>query len=65
LRSLAILRRLQRSAADRDSLADAVRDEADASAYSELRSKAEIKRFANDIDRLRQLGVEICYHTGA
>jgi hypothetical protein len=58
LRSLAILRRLQRSAADRDSLADA-------SAYSELRSKAEIKRFANDIDRLRQLGVEICYHTGA
>lgn len=65
LRSLAILRQLQRSPADRDALADYVRIEVDATAYGEMRTKAEKKLFANDIDRLRQLGVEIHYHTGA
>ncbi|HMN29156.1 MAG TPA: WYL domain-containing protein [Caldilineaceae bacterium] len=65
LRSLALLRRLQRSPADRATLADAVRIEVDPAAYGELRSKAEIKLFANDIQRLRELGVDIYYHTGA
>ncbi|MCL4861678.1 MAG: WYL domain-containing protein [Caldilineaceae bacterium] len=65
LRSLAILRQLQRSPADRDSLADYVRIVVDPTAYGEMRTKADQQLFANDIKRLRELGVDIYYHTGA
>jgi len=62
-RCLSILRRLVRGPADRDTLIAHVCVDYDVSAYGDL-TKAELKRFENDIARLRDWGVEIVVQAG-
>ena len=63
-RSLAILRRLQIGAADRNALKDQVHQDVDADPYGTHWGKAEQKRLENDLARLRGWGVRIDYYEG-
>lgn len=63
-RSLSLLRCLQRTPATLDELADLVAVDADAAVYRGLTPDARRKRLENDIQRLRELGVEIEYREG-
>ncbi|MEZ4867298.1 MAG: WYL domain-containing protein [Caldilineaceae bacterium] len=63
-RSLALLRRLQSSAADRETLAEFVTIACDPDAYPDLMTKAQQKRLENDLQRLRDLGVATDYYEG-
>ena len=63
-RSLTLLRYLQRGPIDRDTLADYVHCDCDPDAYPDLTQKASQKRFENDMQRLRELGVETDYYAG-
>lgn len=63
-RSLSLLRRLLIGPTDRDTLAAYVEDEYDPGAYGELTVKAAAKRLENDLQRLRDWGVDLRYTGG-
>ena len=63
-RSLSLLRRLQRGPATRDELVEYVQVSFDATAYADIDQKAGQKRLENDIERLRDLGIDIPYQDG-
>jgi len=63
-RSLCLLRHLQDGPQDRDTLASFVYIECDPTAYPDFNQKASQQSFANDIKRLRELGVEVDHYDG-
>lgn len=63
-RSLCLLRRLLIGPVDRETLAAYVEDECDPTAYGDLTSKAAAKRLENDLQRLRDWGVDLRYADG-
>ena len=64
-RSLAILRHLQRDAADRITLMEFVQLDVGFDAYEDVQSKAGQRAFESDIKRLKDLGVDVVYDRAA